>query len=135
MFGPPSWCWPDSIVSIAVGRFPSYTRVFSGGSWIPLPTLQHFDTKMSKRDESAKLVRWAFDAGSDGSIMSSTPSSPERDSSSTLAFVSSQLVAHGFVRPPGLVGPLASLGTKDQEIVIKCLMSLLDQRLVELSIR
>lgn len=90
---------------------------------------------MANTDESAKLVRWAFDAGSDGSIMSSTPSSPERDSSSTLAFVSAQLVAHGFVRPPGVIGPLGSLGTKDQETVTKCLLSLLDQRLVKFYIR
>jgi hypothetical protein len=73
-----------------------------------------------------KLVRWAFNT----SLSSPTPSSPERTSSSTLSFVSSQLVAHGFVRLPGLVGPLSQLPTKDQDVVAKCLMSLLEQRIV-----
>ncbi|KAF9517143.1 hypothetical protein BS47DRAFT_572137 [Hydnum rufescens UP504] len=75
-----------------------------------------------------KLVRWAFNA----SLSSPTPSSPERTSSSTLSFVSSQLVAHGFVRPPGLVGPLSQLQTKDQDVVVKCLMSLLEQRITDM---
>ncbi|KAF8329372.1 Afadin and alpha-actinin-binding-domain-containing protein [Cantharellus anzutake] len=87
---------------------------------------------MSNREESAKLVRWAFDAGSDGSVMSSVPSSPESSSSSTLAFVSAQLIAHGFARPPGLLGPLVGLSSKDQELVTKCFVSLLDQRISDM---
>ena len=73
-----------------------------------------------------KLVRWAFNT----SLTSPTPSSPERTSSSTLSFVSSQLVAHGFARPPGLVGSLSQLPTKDQDVVVRCLMGLLEQRIV-----
>lgn len=51
-------------------------------------------------------------------------------SSSGLAFLSSQLVSHGFARPPGLVQPLSRLSREDLEPVSKCLRDLLEQRIV-----
>ncbi|KAG9019721.1 hypothetical protein FRB90_010991 [Tulasnella sp. 427] len=79
--------------------------------------------------EGPGKVRWAFDQhaiansfASDGSA----PSTMSETSTSTLTFVNNQLIAHGFVRAPGL--PLDSLPPKDQDVAAKCLMGMLGQR-------
>ena len=78
---------------------------------------------------NSKLLRWAFEGGLPPSSPS-TSDSEEWDFSSSLAFLSSQLVAHGFARPPGLVQPLHKLGPDELEPVVKCLRDLLEQRIV-----
>lgn len=47
---------------------------------------------------------------------------------STLEYVNSQLIAHGFAPAPGLC--LDGASVKDSERVVKCLLSLLSQRMV-----
>jgi len=49
-------------------------------------------------------------------------------STSSLDYVNSQLVAHGFAPPHGLV--LDGLSNSDQERVVKCLFGMLNQRVV-----
>lgn len=75
---------------------------------------------------SRKHVRWVFDTASPA--ISSAPSSPASNTSS-LAFINSQLVAHGFSRP-GAIESLEKLGYDDQEGVVKCVLALLNQRIV-----
>ncbi|EAU90393.2 hypothetical protein CC1G_00777 [Coprinopsis cinerea okayama7 len=52
-------------------------------------------------------------------------------STSSLEYVNSQLIAHGFVPAPGLC--LDGVSNKDSERVVKCLMSLLSQRMEDMS--
>lgn len=58
----------------------------------------------------------------------SCASSPAEGSSSTLAFANAQLIAHGFVRSPGL--QLDALSHREQDIAAKCLLAMLGQRMV-----
>ncbi|KAG8872339.1 hypothetical protein FRB97_007754 [Tulasnella sp. 331] len=73
-------------------------------------------------------VRWAYDLNdNDQSIVSDSTSLPSGEiSSSTLAFANSQLVAHGFIRSPGL--QLDALAVREQDILAKCLLTVLGQR-------
>ena len=77
-----------------------------------------------------KLLRWAFEGGLPPPSQPTSDSGEWGGSSSSLAFLSSQLVAHGFARPPGLVQPLHKLGPDELEPVVKCLRDLLEQRIV-----
>jgi hypothetical protein len=79
-----------------------------------------------------KLLRWAFEGGLPPLSPSTSDSEEWGSSSSSLAFLSSQLVAHGFARPPGLVQPLHKLSPDELEPVLKCLRDLLEQRIVRL---
>jgi hypothetical protein len=49
-------------------------------------------------------------------------------SSSSLQYVNSQLVAHGYIQHPGL--SLDGLSNTDTECLVKCLLALLSQRIV-----
>jgi hypothetical protein len=49
-------------------------------------------------------------------------------STSSLDYINSQLVAHGFAPSPGLV--LDGISSIDQERVVKCLFGMLNQRIV-----
>ncbi|KAG8930073.1 hypothetical protein FRC02_004644 [Tulasnella sp. 418] len=81
--------------------------------------------------EAQKNVRWAFD-GAEAPDLSdvSMVSSPDT-AASTLEFINAQLVSHGFVRSPGL--QLGSLTFAEQDVVAKCLMGMLRQRMNDVS--
>lgn len=79
-----------------------------------------------------KLLRWAFKEGLPPLSPFTSDSEEWGSSSSSLAFLSSQLVAHGFARPPGLAQPLHKLDPDELEPVLKCLRDLLAQRIVRL---
>ena len=52
-------------------------------------------------------------------------------STSSLEFINSQLVAHGFVPSPGL--SLEGISNEDSTRVVKCLLGMLGQRVVGIS--
>lgn len=54
--------------------------------------------------------------------------SEDYEATSTLQYVNSQLVAHGFAHSPGLT--LDGLGNADGKRVVRCLLAMLDQRVV-----
>ncbi|KAF8317184.1 hypothetical protein DL93DRAFT_2077414 [Clavulina sp. PMI_390] len=85
---------------------------------------------------STRLVRWAYEGGGSPQSNALSSSTTESDvltsASSELSFINSQLVAHGFIRPPGLVQPLARLPSKDLELVVQCLRDLLEQRITDM---
>ena len=60
--------------------------------------------------------------------LSPSSSSSFTSSSSTIQYINSQLISHGFAVPPGL--SLDGLSTPDAENVTKCLLSMLSQRVV-----
>lgn len=79
-----------------------------------------------------KSVRWDVD-GSFSEL--SSFGSPSSDRSSDLAvstssveFVNSQLIAHGFTTKPGLA--LEGLSSTELDRVVRCLMGMLSQRMV-----
>ena len=80
-----------------------------------------------------KLVHWDLDGPS-----ISTLNSPFFDnthessvvSTSSLEFINSQLVAHGFVPSPGL--SLEGISNDDSARVVKCLLGMLSQRVVSI---
>ncbi|KAF8581520.1 hypothetical protein K439DRAFT_1662257 [Ramaria rubella] len=57
-------------------------------------------------------------------------SSDVYEPTSTLQYVNSQLVAHGFARSPGI--SLDGLAVNDNERVVKCILALLSQRMEDL---
>ena len=65
---------------------------------------------------------------SDSLSQSSSSPSSFTSSSSTIQYINSQLISHGFAVPPGL--SLDGLSTGDAENVTKCLLSMLSQRVV-----
>lgn len=75
-------------------------------------------------------VHWNTDASiSDfGSPFNEGSSSDSVNSTSSLQYVNSQLVAHGFVQGSGLC--LDGLGKDDTDKVVKCLLGMLSQRIV-----
>lgn len=54
--------------------------------------------------------------------------SEDYEPSSTLQYVNSQLVAHGFARAPGL--SIDGISNEDGQKLVKCLMAMLSQRMV-----
>ncbi|THU93888.1 hypothetical protein K435DRAFT_967090 [Dendrothele bispora CBS 962.96] len=79
-----------------------------------------------------KGVHWGlqspgFDVGSPASDVSSI----SIVSTSSLQYVNSQLIAHGYVSPPGLC--LDGISNSSMDIVVKCLMDLLAQRMKDMS--
>ncbi|KDQ19658.1 hypothetical protein BOTBODRAFT_28227 [Botryobasidium botryosum FD-172 SS1] len=88
---------------------------------------------MDPQTPAPKFVRWAFDVASpSGHSAAGTPSSPESVSSS-IVFVNSQLVAHGFLRSPGIADSIERLDHDDQEAIVKCLLGMLSQRMEDMS--
>jgi hypothetical protein len=82
-----------------------------------------------------KLVHWAqdFSAYSLGSPFSDTSSSSSSlSSTSSIQYVNSQLVAHGFTAQPGLA--FDGLSNADSDNIVKCLLSMLSQRVVSIQI-
>lgn len=78
-----------------------------------------------------RLVHWALDPSlsdlaSPG--LSEGPSLESASSTSTLQYVNSQLLAHGFLHENGL--SLDGLGKGDTERVVKCVLGMLSQRVV-----
>lgn len=78
-----------------------------------------------------KLVHWALDVSmSDfGSPFSAATS--ESSSTSSLQYINSQLIAHGFAQSPGL--SLEGLAKDDADKVVKCLLGMLSQRIVSVA--
>ncbi|KIJ34811.1 hypothetical protein M422DRAFT_262997 [Sphaerobolus stellatus SS14] len=64
-------------------------------------------------------------------ISFSLQSSEDYEQTSTLQYVNSQLVAHGFARSQGL--SLDGISASDGERVVKCLMSMLSQRVEDMT--
>ncbi|KAF9224074.1 hypothetical protein BS17DRAFT_880114 [Gyrodon lividus] len=81
--------------------------------------------------ECPKNVHWALDVSvSDfGSPFSDASSS--FTSTSSLQYINSQLVAHGFTMSPGL--SLEGISNENSERVAKCLLSMLSQRVSDMS--
>lgn len=54
------------------------------------------------------------------------------DAASSMDYVNSQLMAHGFVQSPGIV--LGNIASSDSERIVKCLLGMLSQRVVSLDL-
>ncbi|KAI0831981.1 Afadin and alpha-actinin-binding-domain-containing protein [Trametes gibbosa] len=80
-----------------------------------------------------KLVHWALNASlSDlGSPFSDAGSSESCSSTSSLQYVNSQLLAHGFTHDSGLC--LDGLAKADADKVVKCVLGMLSQRIDDMS--
>ncbi|KIM90284.1 hypothetical protein PILCRDRAFT_84369 [Piloderma croceum F 1598] len=79
-----------------------------------------------------KLVHWALDVSlSQFGSPYSDASSDSVISTSSLQYINSQLVAHGFAPSPGL--SLDGLSNADMERVVKCLLGMLSQRVEDMS--
>ncbi|KAH7335616.1 Afadin and alpha-actinin-binding-domain-containing protein [Rhizoctonia solani] len=74
-------------------------------------------------------VRWAFDVANSPFGGTAEPSTPET-STSSLAYVNSQIIAHGFARMPL---DLSELGREEQNRVVKCVLGMLSQRVDDMS--
>jgi hypothetical protein len=77
-----------------------------------------------------KLVHWGLDVSiSDfGSPCSEATSSDSVASTSSLEYINSQLVAHGFTHSPGL--SFEGLSNSDTDQLARCLLAMLSQRVV-----
>ena len=73
-------------------------------------------------------VHWAPSPVQSPFSDSSSTSTTSIHSTSTLQYVNSQLISHGFVLPPGLC--LDSLSPAEADGVTKCLLAMLSQRVV-----
>ncbi|KAH9893346.1 Afadin and alpha-actinin-binding-domain-containing protein [Cubamyces lactineus] len=80
-----------------------------------------------------KIVHWALNASlSDlGSPFSDTGSSDSCTSTSSLQYINSQLIAHGFTHGSGL--SLDGLAKEDADKVVKCILGMLSQRIDDMS--
>ncbi|CAE6474063.1 unnamed protein product [Rhizoctonia solani] len=74
-------------------------------------------------------VRWAFDVANSPFGGAAEPSTPET-STSSLAYVNSQIIAHGFARAPL---DLSDLGREEQNRVVKCVLGMLSQRVDDMT--
>lgn len=76
-------------------------------------------------------MHWAMEASlSDFGSPFSEGSSSDTDSASSLQYINSQLIAHGFTYKPGL--SLDGTNKEDADRVVKCLLAMLSQRIVSL---
>ncbi|PSR73506.1 hypothetical protein PHLCEN_2v10647 [Hermanssonia centrifuga] len=80
-----------------------------------------------------KLVHWALDMSASpfASSFSEASSSSAGDSTSSLQYINSQLIAHGFTHNPGL--NLEGTSREDAAKVVKCLLAMLGQRVDDMS--
>ncbi|KAG2042756.1 Afadin and alpha-actinin-binding-domain-containing protein [Suillus americanus] len=80
-----------------------------------------------------KLVHWTLDVSiSDfGSPCSEATSSDSVASTSSLEYINSQLIAHGFTHSPGL--SFEGLSNSDTDQLAKCLLAMLSQRVNDIS--
>ncbi|CAE7110200.1 unnamed protein product [Rhizoctonia solani] len=74
-------------------------------------------------------VRWAFDVANSPFGGAAEPSTPET-STSSLAYVNSQIIAHGFAR---VALDLSELGREEQNKVVKCMLGMLSQRVNDMT--
>lgn len=78
-----------------------------------------------------KLVHWSTDNEVNEFVYGSPYSDASSDSvnaTSTLQYINSQLIAHGFAKGPGI--SVEGLGKDDIERLSKCLLGMLSQRVV-----
>ncbi|KAH9479231.1 hypothetical protein JR316_0007819 [Psilocybe cubensis] len=83
-----------------------------------------------------KFVHWQFASPSLSNLNSpffntTNTSASSVDSTSSLEFINSQLVAHGYVPSPGL--SLEGISNESCDRVVKCLLALLSQRMEDMS--
>ncbi|KAG2137581.1 Afadin and alpha-actinin-binding-domain-containing protein [Suillus bovinus] len=80
-----------------------------------------------------KLVHWALDVSISGfgSPCSEATSSDSVSSTSSLEYINSQLVAHGFTHSPGL--SFEGLSNSDADQLARCLLAMLSQRVNDMS--
>ncbi|KAF8972768.1 Afadin and alpha-actinin-binding-domain-containing protein [Flammula alnicola] len=81
-----------------------------------------------------KLVHWENNSPSFSNLNSpffNATYESSIDSTSSLEFINSQLVAHGFVPSPGL--SLAGISNEESARVVKCLLGMLGQRVDDMS--
>ncbi|GJE93866.1 Afadin and alpha-actinin-binding-domain-containing protein [Phanerochaete sordida] len=88
-----------------------------------------------------KLVHWALETLGSPSLPSlrlpgnyeeeSSTESSEENTTATLQYVNTQLIAHGFTYQPGL--SLEGTSKEDAEKVLKCLVAMLGQRMEDMS--
>lgn len=82
--------------------------------------------------ETKKLVHWALNASvSEFGSPSSEASSSSFASTPGLQYINSQLIAHGFTTAPGL--SLDGISKANSERVAKCLLTMLSQRVDDMS--
>ncbi|KAI6041231.1 Afadin and alpha-actinin-binding-domain-containing protein [Pisolithus marmoratus] len=79
--------------------------------------------------ESKKLVHWALNASVSEPFSEASTSSFV--STPNLQYINSQLIAHGFTTAPGL--SLDGISKADSEVVAKCLLTMLSQRVDDMS--
>ncbi len=91
--------------------------------YIPQTTLDYFMALAIPK----RVVQWALNA-SLGSPFSEADSSESCTSTSSLQYIKSQLVAHGFVHDAGL--SLDGIAKADADKVVTCLLGMLSQRIV-----
>ncbi|KAH7914582.1 Afadin and alpha-actinin-binding-domain-containing protein [Hygrophoropsis aurantiaca] len=79
-----------------------------------------------------KLVHWELDPSmSEFGTPLSEASSDSMASTSSLQYINSQLIAHGFTNSPGLT--VDGLSNSDSERMAKCLLAMLSQRVGDMS--
>ncbi|KAL6297903.1 Afadin and alpha-actinin-binding-domain-containing protein [Sparassis latifolia] len=80
-----------------------------------------------------QLVHWTLDVSLSefGSPFSEATSSDSISSTSSVQYINSQLIAHGYTENPGL--SLEGLGKDDANKVVKCLLGMLSQRVNDMS--
>ena len=112
--------------------YPPYTLCTTGGalSRVGFAVLLEHPSKMDARTPK-KLVHWALDASLSelaSPDFSFAGSSESCTSTSSLQYINSQLVAHGFIHEAGL--SLDGLAKGDADRVVKCVLGMLSQRIV-----
>ena len=94
--------------------------------------VEHYSTRHTRMAATPrKLVHWDIDGPSISALNSPFFNNTYESSvvsTSSLEFINSQLVAHGFVPSPGL--SLEGISNDDSTRVVKCLLGMLSQRVV-----
>ncbi|KAL1738739.1 Afadin and alpha-actinin-binding-domain-containing protein, partial [Schizophyllum fasciatum] len=80
---------------------------------------------------AARTVRWDLDDALSGLNSPASNTSTEFASTSSLQYINSQLVAHGFTAAPGL--SLDGVASADMEKAVKCLLAMLSQRVEDMA--
>ncbi|KAL1759803.1 Afadin and alpha-actinin-binding-domain-containing protein [Schizophyllum commune] len=76
-------------------------------------------------------VRWNLEDPASALNSPASNTSTEFVSTSSLQYINSQLIAHGFTAPPGL--SLDGVASADMEKAVKCLLAMLSQRVDDMS--
>ena len=75
-----------------------------------------------------KLVHWALEVSMSDVGSPFSEASSVADSTCSIQYINSQLIAHGFTHKPGL--SLDGTSKDDADRVVKCLLAMLSQRIV-----